>query len=167
MSQSSFSNGESSISSNSSSTKISTIQDQNKMKQQTSKLPPINQKILKRKIERKYSFSSKRISGKRGLKNLGNTCYLNSALQCLHKTYELQQACEKTPLGNDNPDKKVFMLLFEELTKDMPRPFSPKDVKRLISNYNPMFSGYSQHDSGEVMGTVLRMIHDYTNEGRK
>ena len=30
-----------------------------------------------------------------------------------------------------------------------------------------MFQGYSQHDSGEAMGTILRMIHDYTNEGRK
>ena len=40
-------------------------------------------------------------------------------------------------------------------------------MKQIISNYNPLFRGNYQHDSGEVMGTIVRMINDYTNEGRK
>lgn len=52
----------------------------------------------------------------------------------------------------------------EELSKNINKPFHPTEVKRLIGQYNPLFDDYSQHDSGELMETVLNFLKNDLNE---
>lgn len=37
--------------------------------------------------------------------------------------------------------------------------FSPTQVKRAIGKFQPMFSGYDQHDSGELITYLLDGLH--------
>ena len=41
--------------------------------------------------------------------------------------------------------------------------FSPTQLKRAIGKYQPMFSGYQQHDSGELINYLLDGFHEDLN----
>ncbi len=41
--------------------------------------------------------------------------------------------------------------------------FSPNHLKRAIGKYQPMFSGYNQHDSGELITYLLDGLHEDLN----
>jgi ubiquitin C-terminal hydrolase len=44
----------------------------------------------------------------RGLENLGNTCYMNSGLQCLHKTKLLSQNIKSLKTLKQFPDPQYL-----------------------------------------------------------
>ena len=41
--------------------------------------------------------------------------------------------------------------------------FSPSHLKNSIGKFQPMFSGYSQHDSGELITYLLDGLHEDLN----
>lgn len=41
--------------------------------------------------------------------------------------------------------------------------FSPTQLKRAIGKFQPMFSGYNQHDSGELITYLLDGLHEDLN----
>lgn len=119
--------------------------------------------------------------GTTGLSNLGNTCYMNSALQCLvHipelRDYFLYNAYEDeinpdNPLGYQGHVARILSALIQNLfggkalssKSTMASAYSPTNFKRTIGYFNSMFSGYTQQDSQEFITFLLDGLHEDLN----
>ncbi|KAF8318779.1 UCH-domain-containing protein [Clavulina sp. PMI_390] len=111
-----------------------------------------------------------------GLNNLGNTCFMNSALQCLVHLPELTEYflrdVYKTELNPDNPLSTggVLAKSYGDLVRQLFGPASttipscaPRDFKLRIGLHAPQFSGYAQHDSQELLAFLLDGLHEDLN----
>ncbi len=108
-----------------------------------------------------------------GLKNLGNTCFMNSALQCLSNStaltkYFLTELYQKEL--NPKTNHQVVESYSELLTVIWASPpqyqyhaISPMNFRGVFCGYAQQFSGYSQHDSQEFLIYLLDKIHDDLN----
>ncbi|KAH7061393.1 hypothetical protein B0J12DRAFT_292387 [Macrophomina phaseolina] len=115
-----------------------------------------------------------RTRGTVGLSNLGNTCYMNSALQCIRSVEELTayflQSKFKEELNVDNPlghggsiAKAYAGLLAAIYGEDATTSFAPKNFKFALGRAQPMFSGYGQQDSQEFLSFLVDGLHEDLN----
>jgi ubiquitin carboxyl-terminal hydrolase 4/11 len=117
------------------------------------------------------------ISGAVGLRNLGNTCFMNSILQCLSNTSPLteifltnrykQQLNLDNPLGHGGKLAQVYAKLLKAIWSDAYSIVVPRAFKRTIGEFQPQFAGYEQHDSQELMGFLIDGLHEDLNRIRK
>ncbi|KAM4620901.1 ubiquitin carboxyl-terminal hydrolase 2-like isoform 3-T3 [Polymixia lowei] len=107
-----------------------------------------------------------------GLRNLGNTCFMNSILQCLSNTPELRDYClrniHRTDLNNTCRAKAALMEEFAKLTQTLwtsvnNEAISPSDFKTQIQRYAPKFVGYNQQDAQEFLRFLLDGLHNEVN----
>ncbi|KAM3155138.1 hypothetical protein ABEW05_004324 [Botrytis cinerea] len=129
---------------------------------------------------RSFNRKSKngRTPGTVGLGNLGNTCYMNSALQCVRSVEELTKYfvhdVYKAELNSDNPlghggcVAKAYADLLKEIYKE-PAPVSvqPRNFKNTVSRFATQFSGYGQQDSQEFIGFLLDGLQEDLSRVRK
>ncbi|KAL4464783.1 hypothetical protein ABPG74_011344 [Tetrahymena malaccensis] len=129
------------------------------------------------KIKTDRKLSDRVANGVCGLQNLGNTCFMNSALQCLSNVQDLSEFMIQDKfihdLNRDNPlgTGGYLAASYAELIKDMWRGSdnysSPWNLKKIIGKFAPQFSGYSQQDSHELLSYLLDGIHEDLNRVKK
>jgi ubiquitin C-terminal hydrolase len=109
-----------------------------------------------------------------GLSNLGNTCFLNSTLQCLLSTpaflpYFASGAYERDINPRGARTRGALAQAFGDLAKKMVMRGSdhsverPAAVKQAVAIIDNKFSGYGQHDSHEFGRVLLSALHDELN----
>lgn len=123
-----------------------------------------------------YGARPRREPGVVGLSNLGNTCFMNSMLQCLGATQALTEyflagrheaeVNETNPLGSKGMLVRVYVKLLQSMWLGEASPVSPVDFKRVLSQFAPQFAGYQQHDSQELGNFVLDGLHEDLNRVR-
>nr|XP_026499337.1 ubiquitin carboxyl-terminal hydrolase 33 [Vanessa tameamea] len=107
-----------------------------------------------------------------GLQNMGNTCYMNAALQALSNTqpltsYFLECAAAVAVLADDAKPglSRAYQKLIKEMWSRKTRGYVvPNGILYGIRNVHPMFRGYHQHDTQEFLRCFLDQLHEELKE---
>lgn len=125
--------------------------------------------------------------GQLGLDNLGNTCYMNAAIQALSNCFAFTSFFLDCPsyvnyIANSNKSlqqssaSSLLSLKYIRLMKDLWQPskklnqktkkiqqitsLSPVDFVNTVKLINPLFRGYQQNDSQEFLIYLMDQLHE-------
>ena len=140
------------------------------------------EKLIEKKTERisleklckiNIKFEKEMNRGRTGLVNIGNTCFMNSALQCLSNCYELTKYFllelfendinNHNKLGSGGKISMIYYKLLEDLWKGEENYINPGYFKNIFAHFVRKFSGYAQQDSNEFLIYLLDKIHEDLN----
>jgi len=102
-------------------------------------------------------------------KNIGNSCYLNAALQCLMRLCPLNEALDNTKAVKATTPSQHFFNEYNDLRRmaldNNNCIISPALFRHAVQLYakhknNTDFSGMQQNDAAEFVQFVLHSIHD-------
>uniref|UniRef100_A0A4W2FB94 Ubiquitin carboxyl-terminal hydrolase n=1 Tax=Bos indicus x Bos taurus TaxID=30522 RepID=A0A4W2FB94_BOBOX len=112
-----------------------------------------------------------------GLTNLGNTCFMNSALQCLSNVPQLTEYFLKNryleelnfcnPLGMKGEIAQAYADLVKQAWSGHHRSIVPQVFKTKVGHFASQFLGYQQHDSQELLSFLLDGLHEDLNRIKK
>ncbi|KAI1818744.1 UCH-domain-containing protein [Poronia punctata] len=124
------------------------------------------------------STKSGRTLGCVGLSNLGNTCYMNAALQCVRSVEELtkyflageweKELNKANVLAHNGEVASSYAQLLKDIYKDSaPGAVAPRQFKNTIGRYASQFAGYGQQDSQEFLGFLLDGLQEDLSRVKK
>jgi len=102
-----------------------------------------------------------------GLSNLGNTCYMASALQMVASLDQFAELLHNNPVpeqaSSNNDDDKgqlrtVLLQVMETLAEG--QTVTPTEFKRILDERTPLFVGYRQQDSHEFLTTLFDLLDE-------
>lgn len=100
----------------------------------------------------------------RGLKNLGNTCYMNSMLQCLNVSFPFSDEMlgGKPPVSGGMSGSLSTVFGGIRAVDDTPasNAFDPKPLQQQLVSRFPWFRGKEQQDAHEFLRTLLGSVSD-------
>jgi ubiquitin C-terminal hydrolase len=92
------------------------------------------------------------MGGLNGLQNLGNTCFMNSSIQCLSNIRELTQHMisnkfiedinTDNPLGTQGKLASSYAELLKEIWGPNQKSVSAWSLKKIVSHIAPQFGGF-------------------------
>uniref|UniRef100_A0A8C5WQY2 Ubiquitin carboxyl-terminal hydrolase n=1 Tax=Laticauda laticaudata TaxID=8630 RepID=A0A8C5WQY2_LATLA len=102
--------------------------------------------------------------GLTGLRNIGNTCYMNAALQALSNCPPLTQFfldCGSLARTDKKPAIcRSYYKLITELWHKSRYAVVPTNLFQGIKAVNPTFRGYSQQDAQEFLRCLMDLLHE-------
>ncbi|XP_061462159.1 ubiquitin carboxyl-terminal hydrolase 21 isoform X2 [Rhineura floridana] len=150
--------------------------------------PPQSKAPVPSRLEEKAATTHHTLllgSGHLGLRNLGNTCFMNAVLQCLSSTKPLRDYCLRREFRQEQPSA---LRTQQELTEafadviatlwhpDATEAANPSRFKAVFQKYVPFFTGYrlllssfsSQQDAQEFLKFLMDRLHvEINRKGRK
>jgi len=120
--------------------------------------------------DKTVKFSKYKDKGLTGLANLGNTCFLNSTIQCLSHTYEFNEFLEKKTYKDKLTRKPDSLLLVEwDKLREMiwsenctisPGGFVGNVQKVAKLKEKDIFTGWAQNDLPEFLLFIIDAFHN-------
>ncbi|KAJ3077170.1 Ubiquitin carboxyl-terminal hydrolase 21 [Podochytrium sp. JEL0797] len=114
------------------------------------------------------------LRGLMGLVNLGNTCFMNSILQCIFSIEILMGYLQSPDFEREvnpaGPMKGRLATAFAKMalsflsTPTTPASaITPSRFKQHLDQHAPQFKGYQQHDAQEFLRVLLDVLHEEVN----
>ncbi|XP_069023652.1 ubiquitin carboxyl-terminal hydrolase 38 [Embiotoca jacksoni] len=97
-------------------------------------------------------------TGKTGLVNLGNTCYMNSIIQTLFMATDFRRHVLSLHVNGSNTLMKKLQLLFAFLAHTQRAAYAPRNF--LEASRPPWFNMGSQQDCSEYLRFLLDRLHE-------
>ncbi|XP_022187055.2 ubiquitin carboxyl-terminal hydrolase 2 [Nilaparvata lugens] len=126
--------------------------------------------------ERSYSAAKtptqSGVNSRNGLRNIGNTCFLNAVVQCLSHISPLREYFRSGSYladiksQSDGALVKSFANLLNDLWDGENRTVQPGTFKRCLQQFAPCFMGNNQQDAQEFLRYLLEGLHIDVNRVR-